>query len=476
MVTARFSAEERRGLVLVGLWLCDVAIFGFGLWVAAQSHGLDPLPIMREAPGRTLGWLVAAAIAWHAAMKMSGVYRSHRLSSAQNVREILNGSALGSLFAAGLAVLFQLREIPFAVAFTAWMLAAVLTMASRLVLYRVLVLLRRHGRNLRAVLILGSGSRAEAVLGLIKDAAAGYRALGYVDAEPNREWEERTGLRYLGSLPVLPKVLAANVVDEVFVALPLRSHYDATAVAIRQCEEQGVLVRLPLDIFLPAFSKQYVDRVNGRPIFTVAPSAAPLLYRISKRVLDVVVSLILLVVQLPLFLVVAFLIKRDSPGPVFFVQERVGLNKRPFRLIKFRTMHIRSEEMIGQLEHLNEAGGPVFKIKDDPRITRVGRVLRRTSIDELPQLINVFVGSMSLVGPRPLPLRDVEGFTIDWQRRRFSVRPGITCLWQISGRSQLSFEQWMQLDMDYIDSRSFLGDLEILARTVPIVLKQTGAY
>ena len=476
MVTARLSAEERRGIVLVGLWLCDVVIFGLGLWAAALTQGLDPIPVIGEASGRTLGWILAAAVAWHFAMKMSGVYRSHRLSSSQNIREILNGSALGSLSAAGLAILFQLREIPFAIAFTAWILAAVLTMASRLVLYRILVLLRRHGRNLRAVLILGSGTRAESVLGLVKDSATGYRALGYVDAERNLDWEARSGLPYLGSLDTLPRILAANVVDEVFVALPLRSHYDATAAAIGQCEEQGVLVRLPLDIFLPAFSKQYVDRVNGRPIFTVAPSAAPLLYRASKRVLDIVVSSILLILQLPLFVVVAILIKRDSPGPVFFVQERVGLNKRTFQLFKFRTMQIKSEEMIGDLEHLNEAEGPVFKIRDDPRITRIGRVLRRTSIDEMPQLINVLLGSMSLVGPRPLPLRDVEGFTIDWQRRRFSVRPGITCLWQISGRSQLSFEQWMQLDMDYIDSRSFMVDLAILVKTVPIVLKQTGAY
>ena len=172
----------------------------------------------------------------------------------------------------------------------------------------------------------------------------------------------------------------------------------------------------------------------------------------------------------------AILIKLDSPGPVFFVQKRVGMNKRQFPLIKLRTMHMNSEAMQEQLEHCNEAAGAVFKIRDDPRVTSLGRSLRRWSIDELPQLFNVLIGHMSLVGPRPLPLRDVERFELDWQRRRFSARPGITCLWQVGGRSSLGFDEWMELDLRYIDSRSLLLDLKILWRTIPAVLHKTGAY
>jgi lipopolysaccharide/colanic/teichoic acid biosynthesis glycosyltransferase len=190
---------------------------------------------------------------------------------------------------------------------------------------------------------------------------------------------------------------------------------------------------------------------------------------------DVTVSLVLLILLAPLFVFVAVVLKLSSAGPVFFVQERVGLNKRPFRLLKFRTMVQDAERLQPALEGRNEATGPVFKIRNDPRITRVGAWLRRTSIDELPQLINVFVGDMSLVGPRPLPVRDYRGFDADWHRRRVSVRPGITCLWQVGGRSSVPFERWMELDMLYIDTWSLWLDFKVLVRTLPAVLSGRGA-
>jgi exopolysaccharide biosynthesis polyprenyl glycosylphosphotransferase len=206
----------------------------------------------------------------------------------------------------------------------------------------------------------------------------------------------------------------------------------------------------------------YADHLEGWPI-------------VAKRLLDIVVSLTSLIVFSPLFLMVALWIKVDSRGPALFAQERIGLNKRKFRIYKFRTMVTGAEKMQSSLEELNEVRGPVFKIKADPRITRVGKVLRRTSIDELPQLFNVLMGGMSLVGPRPLPVRDYQGLERNWHRRRFSVRPGITCLWQVNGRSSVHFEKWMELDMQYIDHWSLWLDLKILAKTMPAVLKGTGA-
>jgi exopolysaccharide biosynthesis polyprenyl glycosylphosphotransferase len=194
-----------------------------------------------------------------------------------------------------------------------------------------------------------------------------------------------------------------------------------------------------------------------------------------KRGLDIVLSAALLVVLAPLMLLVAALIRVTSPGPVLFTQSRLGYNKRRFNIYKFRTMTNDAEARINEVEHLNEVSGPVFKIKNDPRITRVGQFLRRTSIDELPQLLNVLKGDMSLVGPRPLPVRDYEGFDQNWQRRRFTVRPGITCLWQINGRSSIPFEKWMLLDLQYIDTWSLWLDCEILFRTIPAVLKGYGA-
>jgi len=196
---------------------------------------------------------------------------------------------------------------------------------------------------------------------------------------------------------------------------------------------------------------------------------------IAKRILDFGISSISLILLSPLLLLAAILIKLTSPGPVFFIQKRVGLHKRPLNVYKFRTMVVNAEERMREIEHLNEVSGPVFKIKNDPRISRAGRILRKTSIDELPQLINVFKGEMSLVGPRPLPFRDYEGFNKDWQRRRFSVKPGITCLWQVRGRNSIPFEQWMELDLQYIEKWSLWLDVQILLQTIPAVLRGSGA-
>jgi lipopolysaccharide/colanic/teichoic acid biosynthesis glycosyltransferase len=191
--------------------------------------------------------------------------------------------------------------------------------------------------------------------------------------------------------------------------------------------------------------------------------------------LDVTLAAGALLILSPILLIAAVAIKLTSSGPIFFLQERIGVNKRRFKMFKFRTMVPNAETLLADLEKHNEAGGPVFKIKNDPRITTIGKLLRRSSIDELPQLLNVLKGDMSLVGPRPLPVRDYEGFNEDWQRRRFSVKPGITCLWQVNGRSGISFDQWMLLDLRYMDEWSIWLDLKILAKTVPAVFRGAGA-
>src|SRR5439155_25049058 len=197
---------------------------------------------------------------------------------------------------------------------------------------------------------------------------------------------------------------------------------------------------------------------------------------IAKRLIDTCISAVCLLGAAPLFAIVVLSIKLDSPGPVFFQQEGVGLNRGRFTLFKFRTMTDRAAELQSSLELLNEADGPVFKIKGDPRITRIGKFLRRFSIDELPQLLNVLKGDMSLVGPRPLPVRDVERFHAQWHKRRFSMKPGLTCLWQVSGRSEVSFDDWAVMDLEYIDKWSLALDAKILLQTVPAVLKGSGAY
>jgi exopolysaccharide biosynthesis polyprenyl glycosylphosphotransferase len=277
-------------------------------------------------------------------------------------------------------------------------------------------------------------------------------------------------------VPQLTSVITNQPVDEVLVALPIDKYGPLVETIVRQCEEQGIIVRVRTEMSHLQIARSYVDELQGVPVMTIQSGPADSWQLIMKRVIDIVGSAVLLLALAPLFAVVAWLIRKDSPGPVLFTQERIGFNKRLFRLIKFRTMVDGADHQQSKLEHLNEAAGPVFKIKSDPRVTCVGKFLRRFSIDELPQLVNVLKGDMSLVGPRPLPLRDFDRFDTQWHKRRLSVKPGMTCLWQVNGRSNITFDHWVQMDLEYIDNWSLGLDMKILLKTIPAILKGSGAY
>lgn len=466
------TIDARRRTALSCLQAWDIFIFLLCALYALHASGHI---VSSTAALQFSIWLIASCAAWHISLSGCHVYRSRRLVGTVQTREILFGVSLATGCTAALALLL-LQPVTVPVLAAIWALSLISTVASRAVIHRVLRLLRRRGRNLRFAILIGSGRRAEAVLKPLKDPQAGYCLIGYIDDREDAQWARANNLKYLGTLNELSAALGKQVVDEVFVALPMRSCYDGISQSILDCKSQGIPVRMPLDFFPLGPNAEIIDSLEGASVVSFLPSHPSLSYLFAKRTLDIIVAACALLVLWPLLVVAALAVRIDSAGPALFLQRRVGLNKRTFTLIKFRTMHVNSEAMIEKIAHLNEARGPVFKIRDDPRVTRVGRFLRQTSIDELPQLINVLIGDMSLVGPRPLPLRDVAGFTIDWQRRRFSVRPGITCLWQISGRSSLSFDQWMSLDMDYIDKRSLVLDFQILLMTVPAVFTRRGAY
>jgi exopolysaccharide biosynthesis polyprenyl glycosylphosphotransferase len=328
------------------------------------------------------------------------------------------------------------------------------------------------------MLIVGTSARAVQFARRIENNAEfGYRIIGFVDDDWQGTEEFRgTGYKIVADFAGLRTFLRENVVDEVAMALPMRSLHSHASIVAALCEEQGIVLRFASNLFDLKTAKSRADEFEGHSVithYTGGMTDGPSI--MVKRAFDFMVSLVLIVMLSPVFLLAAALIKLSSRGPVFFVQNRLGLNKRRFKIYKFRTMVPDAEKKMKEVEHLNEVSGPVFKIKNDPRITGVGKFLRKTSIDELPQLFNVLNGDMSLVGPRPLPVRDYEGFSEDWQRRRFSVRPGITCIWQVGGRSSISFEKWMELDLQYIDKWSLWLDFEILLRTIPAVLKGSGA-
>jgi exopolysaccharide biosynthesis polyprenyl glycosylphosphotransferase len=326
----------------------------------------------------------------------------------------------------------------------------------------------------KRVLLVGSGPQAtRAVRQLRTLPQRGRKVVGFVDTTTNSRHDD-SALPFLGTTEELEAVLTSDVIDEVLVALPVRSCYDEIKNVIRVCERLGIEIHYPIDLFCESSHTLHweADPVGRHVTLSFAPHDLRI---VVKRAVDIAGAFAGILLLVPLFVLIAIAIKVSGPGPVLFVQERVGLNRRRFRMYKFRTMVVNAEFLQLSIEHLNEATGPVFKMADDPRVTRLGRLLRRTSLDELPQLFNVLRGEMSLVGPRPLPERDVAGFREGRLIRRFSVPPGITCLWQISGRSRLGFDDWIRLDLQYIDEWSLALDLRILLRTIPAVIRGSGA-
>jgi exopolysaccharide biosynthesis polyprenyl glycosylphosphotransferase len=273
----------------------------------------------------------------------------------------------------------------------------------------------------------------------------------------------------------LVEMLHEHSINGVLISAK-RSFFDQVEDAIRACELEGVEVWLVADFFRTQISRTTFDDFYGHPVlvFRTAPGAS--WENVVKQLLDRVGALLALVISSPILILVALAVKVSSPGPIFFRQQRSGLNGKPFTLYKFRTMVTNAEQLKHELEAMNEMSGPVFKLTNDPRITRIGRFLRKSSLDEWPQFYNVLRGEMSLVGPRPLPVDEVKRFNDLAHRRRLSVKPGLTCLWQISGRNNVKeFKDWVRLDLEYIDNWSLWLDLKIICRTVPIVLVGSGA-
>lgn len=477
------SAKRRFLLGMLKLLNLIIMVVSFGL--ATILH------VLREGGGVTLSGFLAMRVKlsnfvvftflllmWHIILSLSGQYQSQRLATKRFLTiEAVKATTLATFLLAAVMIVLRIRMITpdFVVVF--WTTASALVAGERLVIRTFLEIVRARGHNLRHMLVFGTNRRACGFASRLQaKPELGYRILGFVDDSWDGLQEFfQTGHTLCCNFDNLADYLRRNVVDEVAIYLPVCSFYEHSCQVAALCERHGILMHFESDIFNLKVAQARADELDGDPHITAhsgSPDGWPTLV---KRGVDVSVSLVLLIALSPLLVAVALVIKFTSKGPVLFLQERIGLNKRRFLIYKFRTMILNADKMLHDLERLNEVSGPVFKIRNDPRMTPIGRLLRRTSIDELPQLFNVLLGEMSLVGPRPLPVRDYEGFSEDWQRRRFSIRPGITCLWQINGRSAISFEKWMQLDLQYIDQWSLWLDFKILARTVPAVLKGSGA-
>lgn len=469
---------ELYKLMDLGFMLLVLAVVLFFFSSSSGSQMSNPLAFFSIKIKLTnvilLGMLI---IVWPSIFSTFGLYQSQRLISLRlEFFNILKAVGFGALLFATMSFIFNRGNVTLRTVIAFWIVCSSVTFFARFIVRKFLIQLRKRGRNLRHVVVIGTSKRAHALASrLLERKELGFKLVGFVD-DNGSLCEINQGSRISCKLDEFPGFLENHVVDEVFIMLPVKSYYSKISDLLQTCEQQGIPVHIPLDFFNVKLAKiksvvldgaSFIVHYTGRDV--------DLKNMILKRSIDILVSLFLMVLFLPLFVAIALIIRVTSHGPVFFIQERVGYNKRKFNLLKFRTMVKNAEELQPGVEHLNEVDGPIFKIKNDPRITKFGKFLRKTSLDELPQLINVLKGDMSLVGPRPLPLRDLRLFVTQGPKRRFSVRPGITGLWQVNGRSETKFDELIEYDLEYIDSWTPWLDLKIMLKTIPVVIGGTGA-
>ncbi|HLX34651.1 MAG TPA: sugar transferase [Candidatus Limnocylindrales bacterium] len=446
------------GLLAVGL-LVELSAVRFGPgWLDVWKPLLDQPAV----------FAVGYAAAWVGVLWYHGLYRPRArwtirseglaIARAAVVMALITGTVLFAIKMPDVSRLFLVVLFP-----SQW----ALTLATRVALRIGFEWLRARGLNTRYVLVVGAGPRAQAFAAKLEaHRELGLRIAGFVDDEPHglpAHW------RFLGGLSEVEALLHSAVIDEVAIVLPL-SRWEETNAIAHLCEEEGRIVRVPIDLLDRAFAAGRVEDLDGTPVYSLVSGPDRVAAFVVKRAFDVVVASLALIVASPFLLLVALWIRASDGAPVLFRQTRVGLHGRRFTLLKFRTMVPDAEARQDELAHRSEVAGAAFKMTDDPRVTRTGRFLRRTSMDELPQLWNVIRGNMSLVGPRPALPKEVDDYDL-WHRRRLSMKPGMTGLWQVSARRSSNFDNWAQLDLSYIDRWSLWLDLKILARTVPAALE-----
>ncbi|MDO8689491.1 MAG: sugar transferase [Dehalococcoidia bacterium] len=402
----------------------------------------------------------------------SGIYNRNSESILDDASAILGATSVGAMFT--LAVVFMTQGYAYSrlLFIYAWLISFGLLLLTRSVRQAMLSVMRSKGIGLRNVLVVGGDQLGKMVMNLMaSEPGRGYRAVGFLCDVSNGDYGR---FKWLGPVSNLGEVLRHEDVDEVFIAAPAASRGRVMDITVH-CQREQVPFKIVPDLFEMSLSGVDINDLGGIPLISMRESSIQGVNLFLKRAMDLSISVLVLLVTSPILLLVALAIKLDSRGPVLFTQERLGRCGKPFKIYKFRSMKAEAEKEVAKLVNLNEAEGPLFKIREDPRLTRVGRWLRRVSLDELPQLFNVLKGDMALVGPRP-PLASEVGLYQEWHRKRLEAAPGVTGLWQVSGRSELPFDEMVMLDIYYIENWSPGLDAKILLRTLPAVLSGRGAY
>jgi exopolysaccharide biosynthesis polyprenyl glycosylphosphotransferase len=474
--------ERYRRLMSLAITVTDVLLinlaFALAYWLRYDRQWFATVDAANFVPYKSFIPISLALTALLLGIyRLSGVYSQPRGASwFDQVYRLLTGTATGIILMIFVIVFFFRPFFYSRLIFVyAGALVTIFLGLSRIVKRMVRQHLRKRGLGVDRLLIVGAGEVGRTVMrNIVAHPALGYHIVGFVDDDPEKGSTDIGRFQALGNTANIPRLAKELIIDEVIITLPWMYHRKIVSI-LAQCEREQVRVRIVPDIFQMTLSHLDVEDLAGIPMIGVRDISIGRGQMLFKRAMDVTVSTVGLILLFPFFLLIALFIRIDSPGPILFRQIRVGKGERLFACYKFRSMHQGADEEKSRLQDLNEAEGLFFKIRNDPRITRMGRVLRRTSLDEVPQLINVLMGHMSLVGPRPAPPAEVQRYQ-PWHRRRLEVCPGITGLWQVSGRSQLTFDEMVLLDLYYIENWSPLLDIRIMLRTLPKMITGEGAY
>lgn len=455
----------------------DIAIvlFSFLISVFLRNYADTGILILSQQYRNYLWLVYIVAVLWPLLLNINGIYPTNRLRTAERaVRIITVSSFQGLLIVLALLFIFKLQIVSRLIIAGFCAIVTALLMLKEIVIISCLRSARKAGAGLRNVLIVGTIDSSREVVKIIKkNNYLGLKIIGFLVPKEESN-KEILGEKVLGSLNEIEKVLHSNPVDQVIITMD-RKDYGEVDNVIFHSEEEGVEIWLTPNTFNIRIATLDSDELCGMPIFVLRTTPKFSWQIFVKSIFDRIAGLIFTILSSPIITAAAILIKLTSPGPALFKQKRCSIQGRQFTLYKLRTMYAGAEDMQKKLASKNIMKGPVFKIENDPRITPVGRILRRLSIDEMPQFWNVLKGDMSLIGPRP-PIPDEVVKYDGWQRRRLSMKPGITGLWQISGRSDIrDFDKLAGLDLEYIDNWSLWLDLKIFLKTIWIVLKMEGA-
>jgi len=483
MLKEKDAVIRRAIIVLDGFLVAVACLLAFALRYHTRIfHNLNIIPPARAAvdifvsPNDYFVVFFFLILLWCGTLYLNGTYGSLRTKTLRKFAWIVAKSAILTFAIFGsLVFIFKLKYISrlFFIVFMVMSTGTILI--EKMLILSIMRYIRRRGYNYRRLLIIGTGKRAANFINRIRNHPEwGLRVSGIIDDTSTHLGKVINGINVVGGLEDISGILHKFSIDEAVFIVP-RSRLNYIEKAIKTCEIEGIKATIAVDLFDMKLARSHITELDGIPLVTFETTIAEESQLFIKRAIDLIVSMCALIVLSPVFILTAVLIKITSPGPIMYTQQRIGLSGRKFLIYKFRTMYKGAHKRLSEIAALNEMEGPIFKIKNDPRITPVGRVLRKFSIDELPQFFNVFMGYMSLVGPRPPLPNEVKQYE-PWQRRRLSMRPGLTCLWQVSGRNRLDFNEWMELDLKYLDNWSLLLDLKILMKTIPVVLFGIGAY